>query len=48
MKWGFPDCSVAKNLPASAGDNGFNPWSGKISQSAEQLSPWARTIESAL
>ena len=26
----FPGSPVVKNLPADAGDNGFNPWVGKI------------------
>ena len=39
MEWSFPGCSMAKNPCANAGDNGFSPWSGKISHAAEQLSP---------
>ena len=27
---GLPRLSVVKNLPANAGDPGFNPWIGKI------------------
>ena len=30
-KRGFPDGSMVKNLPANAGDNGFDPWVRKIS-----------------
>ena len=36
---------VDKNLSANAGDNGFDPWSGKISHAAQQLSPEATTTE---
>ena len=32
--WGIPGGSVVKNLPANAGDVGFNPWVRKI--------PWRR------
>ena len=44
----FPGISVVKNQPASARGHGFNPWSGKISQAAEQLSPCSTTIEREL
>ena len=39
---------MVKNLPANAGDTGFNPWSGKIPHATEQLSPCATTTEPAL
>ena len=32
---GFPGSSVVKNLPANAGDVGFNPWVGKIPKRRE-------------
>ena len=35
----FPGGTVVKNLPANAGDTGFEPWSGKIPHAAEQLGP---------
>ena len=41
----IPGGTVAKNPPASAGDN---PWSGKIPHATEQLSLWATTVEPAL
>ena len=41
---GFPDDTVAENLPANAG---FEPWSGKIPHAAEQPGPWATTTEPA-
>ena len=41
----FPGGSVVRNPPASAGDTGFNPWSRKITQASEQLSPCTETIE---
>ena len=41
----FPGSMVDKNLSANAGDNGFDPWSGKISHAAQQLSPEATTTE---
>ena len=39
---------MAKSPPANAGGQGFEPWSGRIPHSAEQLSPCATTAESAL
>ena len=45
MSWGFPGGAVVKNPPANAGENGFEPWSGKIPHAAEQLSPLATTTE---
>ena len=42
----FPGGAVVKNTPANAGrGHGFEPWSGKIPQAAEQLSPCATTTE---
>ena len=42
----FPGGAVVKNPPANAGrGHGFEPWSGKIPQAAEQLSPCATTTE---
>ena len=35
----FLGASVVKNLPVSAGDNGFNGLSRKMAHAAEQLSP---------
>ena len=35
--WDIPDGSVVKNPPANAGEQ-FNPWSGKIPHTMEQLS----------
>ena len=46
-KSGFPGGAVVENLPATAGGHGFEPWSGKIPRAAEQLGPWATTIEPA-
>ena len=46
--WDFPGGAVVKNLPANAGDTGFEPWSGKIPHATEQLSPSATTTEPAL
>ena len=37
--WGFPGGSAVKNSPASAGDNGFDPWVRKI--------PWRRKWQPA-
>ena len=34
---------VKNNLPASAGEMRFNPWSGNIPHALEQLSPCATT-----
>ena len=45
--WDFPGGAVVKNPPANAGGHWFDPWSGKISHAAEQLSPWATTTEPA-
>ena len=33
---GFPGGSVVQNLPANAGDVGFNPWVGKIPARGER------------
>ena len=44
----FPGDLVVKNLPANAGDHGFDPWSGKIPHGEEQLSLCAATAESSL
>ena len=38
---------MVENLPANAGDHGFEPRSGKIPHAAEQLSPRATTTEPA-
>ena len=38
---------VVENLPANAGDTGFEPWSGKIPHAVEQLGPWATTTKPA-
>ena len=43
--WDFPGGAMDKNLPANAGDCGFNPWSGKILHAAEQLSPCSKITE---
>ena len=42
---GSPGGLVGNNLPASAGDNWFDPWSAKISRAMEQLNQCATTIE---
>ena len=34
LQYGFPGDAVVKDLPANAGDTGFDPWVGKI--------PWSR------
>ena len=39
---------MVKNLPASAGDNGFDLWSRKMTHDSEQLSQCATAIEPAL
>ena len=44
----FPGYLVVKNLPANAGDHGFDSWSGKIPPGEEQLSMCAATTESSL
>ena len=48
----FPGGTVVKNRPAKSAcqcrGHGFNPWSGKIPHTAEQLSPCATTTEPAL
>ena len=41
----LPGGTVVKNPHASAGDMGSIPWSGKIPQAAEQLSPCTTTTE---
>ena len=46
-----PDFSgdpVVGNLSAKAGDNRFDPWSGKIPHGLEQLGPCATATEPAL
>ena len=48
LKQGFPGDSVVKSLPASVGNMGFNPWSGKIPHTVEQLSPCATIADPAL
>ena len=45
LDWDFPGGAMDKNLPANAGDSGFNPWSGKILHAAEQLSPCSKITE---
>ena len=45
---GLPWWRSVENLPANAGDTGFEPWSGKIPHAAEQLSPCDTTTEPAL
>ena len=44
----FSDGAVDRNLPANAGGNGLNLWSGKITHAVEQLSPCTKTIETVL
>ena len=44
---GFPGGAVVENLPANAGGDGFEPWSGKIPHATEQLGPWATITEPA-
>ena len=34
VQYGFPGDAAVKDLPANAGDTGFDPWVGKI--------PWSR------
>ena len=46
--WGFPGGAVVENLPADAGDTGFDPWSRKIPRAVEQLSPYTTTTEPVL
>ena len=41
----FPSGAGDRNLPASAGDNGFDLWSGRIPRAAEHLSPCTSTAE---
>ena len=36
---------MVKNLPATAGDTGFDPWSRRIPHAPEQLSPCVTTPE---
>ena len=45
---GFPGSSVVENLPANAGNNGFDPWSGKIPPALGQLSPGTTTTKPVL
>ena len=47
MHMDFPGGAVVKNLPANAGENAFEPWSGKIPHAAEQLSLCTTTTEPA-
>ena len=42
----FPGSPVVKNLPASSGDTGLNPGSGRSPHAARQLAPQAATAES--
>ena len=45
----FPGGTVVRNPPANARDmTDFDPWSGKIPQATEQLSPCATTTEPVL
>ena len=44
----FPGGPVVKNLPANAGDQGFDPWSGKISHAMETLNPSSTPTEPML
>ena len=44
----FPGGAEVKNPPAIAGDNGFEPWSGKIPHATKQLSLCTTTTEPAL
>ena len=48
MCWDFPGDTVVKNLPANAGNTSYDPWSGKIPHTAEQLSLCATTTEPVL
>ena len=48
IRQGLPGCTVVKNLPANAGENGFYPRSGKIPQAMEQLSPCITITEPVL
>ena len=49
LHWYFPGGAVVKNLPVNAGDmDGFEPWSGKIPNAADQLSSCTTTTEPAL
>ena len=43
----FSGGPVVKNLPAGAGDTGFDPWSGKIPRALEQLSSGTTTLKPA-
>ena len=46
LPWGFPGGSVVKNSPASqCRRHKFDPWSRKIPQAEEQLSPCSTTVE---
>ena len=38
-QWDFPGGTVVKNPPANARGHRFDPWSGKIPHTMEQLSP---------
>ena len=44
----LPGGPVVKNLPANAGDNRFNSWSGRIPYAMGQISLCAATAESGL
>ena len=48
MMGASPVAQWLKNLPANAGENGFEPWSGKIPHAAEQLSSCATITEPVL
>ena len=41
----FSDGLMVKNPPANAWEHGFNPFSRKIPQATEQLSPYTTTTE---
>ena len=41
----FPGGPVVKSPPASAGDVGSDPWSGKSPHAMEQLSPHSTSTE---
>ena len=43
----FPGSPGVKNLPANAGDTGFDPWSGKIPHAVGQLCPGTTATETA-
>ena len=45
---GFPCGALVGNPPASAGERGFEPWSGRIPHAMEELSPCTTAAEPAL